>query len=469
MKRFMKYGFVPFMLMVLAAASVSGAENEIDSLLKRMKDPKFEVRKQAIYYDLRTKHGEDPRLIPALFDVIETDPELKIKIMALDKLELYTKYDAVVEKLIRLTDHETPEIREHAIRSLCGYGGIQKMSNTIAIRKVYPLFIKILKDPDRTEYFHIRAVRGLGELRDKQVMTKSMKSETLTLLCDALKTGDRFLRISASEVIGKFWEARSSLVPILCEVLKDPEFRVRENAAKTLASYYRSIMRKKKKDTRAIQPAIDALAIEDAGYVKKELIRMLAYTKDPSALPVLVKSAFDKSESVRKEAAKALKEIDKSKAFVHVASIYEKGDDVEKEQAAWAMGYLKNNRAIDILIKSLDGGEKLRRAAAWSLAQIGGSKSNQIFDTAMENQTLDLIAWGCDYYIRRGKAGSEDMIIQALQQHGDKITAVSMLNSGNKKLYQAAEKWAKKKGYSLVGRSYLTFGPTSSAWGSKRK
>lgn len=340
-----------------------------------MKDPKFEVRKQAIYYDLKTKHGDDPRLIPALIDVIKTDPELKIKIMAVDKLGIYTKHDAAVEELIKLTDHETAEIKEHAMRSLYGYGSIRNMSNTNASRKVYPLFIRVLKDPDRTGYFR----------------------------------------------------------------------------------------------TRAIQPAIDALASENTGNVKKILIQLLANTKDPSALPVLVKTAFDKYEPVRKEAAKALKEIDKHKAFVHVASIYEKGDEVEKERAAWAMGYLKNNQAIDILIKALDGEEKIRRAAAWSLAQIGGSKANKIFDAAIANHTLDLIAWGCDYYIRRGKADSEDIIIQALQQHGVKITAVSMLNSGNKKLYQAAKKWAKKKGYSLVGRSYLTFGSKSISWGSKRK
>jgi len=67
--------------------------------------------------------------------------------------------------------------------------------------------------------------------------------------------------------------------------------------------------------------------------------------------------------------------------------------------------------------------------------------------------------------IRIGRPGTEPRLINALNRVGDKKMAEVFLNSDNSQLKEAAENWARKKGYSVVD-SFPRIGP-SPTWGSQ--
>jgi hypothetical protein len=54
------------------------------------------------------------------------------------------------------------------------------------------------------------------------------------------------------------------------------------------------------------------------------------------------------------------------------------------------------------------------------------------------------------FFIGLGEEGSEDALIGALVQFGDKDMALDFFNCGNPKLAAAGRQWAKKNGYVIV-------------------
>ena len=51
--------------------------------------------------------------------------------------------------------------------------------------------------------------------------------------------------------------------------------------------------------------------------------------------------------------------------------------------------------------------------------------------------------------IKLGIRGSEERLIKALDEHGDKRMAEDFLNSGSPQLYYGAKRWANHHGYSI--------------------
>jgi hypothetical protein len=49
-----------------------------------------------------------------------------------------------------------------------------------------------------------------------------------------------------------------------------------------------------------------------------------------------------------------------------------------------------------------------------------------------------------------GKSGTEEALIRALENYGDKSMAETFLNSGNPLLEEAAEEWAEDHGYRVM-------------------
>lgn len=82
---------------------------------------------------------------------------------------------------------------------------------------------------------------------------------------------------------------------------------------------------------------------------------------------------------------------------------------------------------------------------------------------ALKRRDFALVADLMNFYVQLGKPGSEPILIEAQNRHGDPLTAIAFLESGNKKLKDAAHSWAARNGYTITG-SFS--GPGT--WGSAR-
>jgi hypothetical protein len=68
-------------------------------------------------------------------------------------------------------------------------------------------------------------------------------------------------------------------------------------------------------------------------------------------------------------------------------------------------------------------------------------------------------------FVQKGAAGSEDILIEALDKAGNKNMAETFLNCGNFRLEQAAREWGSKHGYKIESASS---GLGRTRWGSAR-
>jgi hypothetical protein len=73
-----------------------------------------------------------------------------------------------------------------------------------------------------------------------------------------------------------------------------------------------------------------------------------------------------------------------------------------------------------------------------------------------------VIAVAYRFYVARGEPGSEDALIRALGSAPDDSMAQAFLDSGNKRLAEAARKWAVTAGVTLEQGDGLK-------WGSARR
>ena len=80
----------------------------------------------------------------------------------------------------------------------------------------------------------------------------------------------------------------------------------------------------------------------------------------------------------------------------------------------------------------------------------------------LDEEDLKPVAANYAYYIRLGRAGSEDVLMRALNKHGGKDMAVDYLNCGNDTLEQAAQDWAANHGYEVYTTPGVAGGPQ---WG----
>ena len=66
-----------------------------------------------------------------------------------------------------------------------------------------------------------------------------------------------------------------------------------------------------------------------------------------------------------------------------------------------------------------------------------------------------------------GEEGTEDVLIAALNEHGNKYRAHGFLDCGNPKLEAAAVTWAEKRGFQISTLRDV-YGSADLSWGSGR-
>jgi hypothetical protein len=121
--------------------------------------------------------------------------------------------------------------------------------------------------------------------------------------------------------------------------------------------------------------------------------------------------------------------------------------------------------AVPALTTALGSSDKdVRFAAADILVQIQSTAPDSVSNLTadLDKENLKPIAANYAYYIRLGRAGSEGVLVKALNKYGDEAMAVDYLNCGNDTLDAAARKWANNHGYAVFTTPGTTGGPQ---WG----
>ena len=185
-------------------------------------------------------------------------------------------------------------------------------------------------------------------------------------------------------------------------------------------------------------------------HARAEAARELGNIKDARAVPPLINALNDSAAYVRAIAAESLGKIkDTSAVPLLIATL--KGDQYiyVRQESAKALGKIKDARAVTPLINALnDEYPDVRDEAAKALIDIG-TPAIEPLDKALKERNWKVIADSYSFFICRGGADTEAVLIEALYQYGSKSMATDFIYCGNDQLKEAALTWAKSHGYKI--------------------
>lgn len=119
--------------------------------------------------------------------------------------------------------------------------------------------------------------------------------------------------------------------------------------------------------------------------------------------------------------------------------------------AANALWRRDDPRGLESMITDLgDRNSHFRLNAAAVLAEIKDARAINALQGALTERNMAAIAGAHSFFIKAGKSGSEDTLIEALKEFGDISMAQDFLNCGNSRLADAARSWARQNGYVIT-------------------
>jgi len=170
---------------------------------------------------------------------------------------------------------------------------------------------------------------------------------------------------------------------------------------------------------------------------------------------------------LRSEAAGALSEIDDPSAIGPIIDLL-KGPSFGGAREGIPSVLVKfGPPVVEPLIALLhDENNHARLLAAQALGQMKDPRAEKALLDALHEGNAPAIAGASLFFVFRGESGSEDALIETLNQYGDEQMANLFLNCGNPKLEAAARAWGHRRGWEMQQQVYgLMWGhePTSSS------
>jgi HEAT repeat protein len=268
-------------------------------------------------------------------------------------------------------------------------------------------------------------------------------------LIGALKDDNHTLRAGAAFVLGQIKDERA--VDPLIPLLKDHSYDVYHYAVRALGEI-------------GGEKSFDALIsyISTNRHFDESALSALASFGDPRAVEPIIKVLHSGDKYGRQWAAKVLGELKDERAIKPLIAALRDSDEFVRSLSSGSMMNYPNGLEI-MLTATTDKSAVVRREAAAQLSSHSGDeRAAERLRAAFEEYDLAIIAGGCDFFIREGKAGSEDILISSLKKYGTYVAALSFLNCGNEKLKEAAVAWADSHGY-ITRASYSILSGTQ--WG----
>ena len=185
--------------------------------------------------------------------------------------------------------------------------------------------------------------------------------------------------------------------------------------------------------------------------VREEAAQKLGDLKDPSAVePLIVVLKKDKDRNVRWSAEDALVSIG-APAVEPLIKMLDNDSWRVRRRAVRTLGKIRDPRAIEPLVASMktDDDCYVRKYAAKAIGEINDPRAGEILTPALQSRNLEMIEGAYRFFIRRGEAGSEAVLIESLNKNWNKTMVVDFLHSGNRQLEEAAADCVKKRAYSV--------------------
>ena len=344
-----------------------------------------------------------------------------------------------------LVVHRSPQLRKEAVFTL----------SVLDASRAVPVFVSTLADPD--EAIVAAARRGLEQAGQAAV------HPLIDLLGD--EKADPGARIAAAATLGDLRDPRA-LAPLIRHLSTDLTFLASEAEKATMKYGVLAVAPLLVELNRASRLGGDD---EHGNFVRLELSetipRVLGRVGAP-AVPALLEALHSRESYVRSAMTKALG-IARDPRGVDPLIAVAQHDPVEwvRANAVTALGEIGDSRAAHPLLDMLRTRTDVWEEAAAALAEIENPDAERALIDALHRRDWRVIAAAHRLYLERGEAGSEDLLIEALNREGDSTVANAFLNSSNSQLAEAARAWAKKHGYEIWS---LPPDPKAVKWGVAR-
>ncbi|MBP7893259.1 MAG: HEAT repeat domain-containing protein [Firmicutes bacterium] len=161
-------------------------------------------------------------------------------------------------------------------------------------------------------------------------------------------------------------------------------------------------------------------------------IAALSSINGPEAKTALLTALKDKNSTVRAAAATRLRGWADNRALAALIVAFRGNNDGVRRYAA------------DALLPSATADTSTSEVAARRM-----EAASDALEKAFRRKDHPAIVGGVEYFIGKGKDGTEPTLISALRARGTKGKAETYLNCGNTKLETAAKQWAKDHGYTI--------------------
>jgi HEAT repeat protein len=241
------------------------------------------------------------------------------------------------------------------------------------------------------------------------------------------------------DIIDRLVKIGKPAVEPLIVALDDENYDVKAAAVQALG---------KIRDVRALEP-LAAFLRKSNSSINENAAMALGHLKDGRAVVPLVAAA--KSGNVSwGNVCQALTEIG-SPAVESLMAVFKEDSNAHvRKEAIHALGLIEDNRAIDLMIAALrdvDAGVQYDAADALRRQNTSDPRISKALLSGLKERNLNIIAGADTFFIRMGKPGTEDLLIQALNKYQYPNMMEDFLNSGNVKLSSAAYDLARQKGY----------------------
>jgi HEAT repeat protein len=167
---------------------------------------------------------------------------------------------------------------------------------------------------------------------------------------------------------------------------------------------------------RVAEPLIDALNSKD-DFVPVDEAIALGKIGSPAVEP-LIAALNDESWFIQSSAILALGEIGDARAVEPLIAALNDQDRRIRYRAAKALGEIGDARAVEPLIAALnDQDRSVREGLTEALGEIGDARAAEPLIAALKDKDLKIIKGAYKFFIRRGKPGSEPILINALNSN----------------------------------------------------
>lgn len=394
----------------------------------------------------------DASVVPALVQAFERDVKLIEKSASSPQpLRIRTggpAIEAARKQLGVAMEKPPPDPKADDLLQLC----LQEAKTLAKIGdpRAIPVLAEALKSPS----FKLRvgAVEALGNIPDPRAAQP---------LIATLASTDPATWLAAATALSQRKDPRA-LVPLI-QRLQDADPVVRSEVETALDKY---------RSPRAIEPLIEAVRGDnDQGSSQPDWgVTRALVDIGPAAVEPLIRALKDPNRHVRGVAMSSLGELRDPRAFQPMlaaerdpnneavrswfrlvtgdtldphdmkalATALQSGDMIAAINTLSWMG----KQGVPLLIEALHSkNPEVRKRTAWVLSKSTDRRAAKALLAALQEQNNAVLAGAYIFYVQRGDAGTEDGLIAAYREFGDRSMQDTFMTCGDAKLAEAAKTW----------------------------